>query len=70
MLGTNFLTGAGMEHPDGSPMDVTTDLFGTTRGRNPTPGPFEKLTIGTNTFRLTVGLAYKDGYNIGDLWGK
>ena len=60
MLGTNFLTGAGMEHPDGTPMDVTTDLFGAARGKNPTPGPFEKLNIGTNTFRLTVGLGYKD----------
>ncbi|MBM4148580.1 MAG: right-handed parallel beta-helix repeat-containing protein [Lentisphaerae bacterium] len=60
MLGTNFLTGVGMEHPDGTPMDVTTDLYGTTRGKNPTPGPFEKLTIGTNTFRLTVGLAYRE----------
>ena len=60
MLGTNFLTGVGMEYPDGTPMDVTTDLFGTTRGKNPTPGPFEKLTIGTNTFRLTVGLAYRE----------
>jgi len=60
MLGKNFLTGAGMEHPDGTPMDITTDLFGVARGKNPTPGPFEKLNIGTNTFRLTVGLAYKD----------
>jgi len=61
MLGTNFLTGIGMEHPDGTPMDVTIDLYGATRGKHPTPGPFEKLNIGTNTFRLTVGLAYKDG---------
>jgi hypothetical protein len=61
MLGTNFLTGVGMEHPDGTPMDVTTDLFGATRGKNPTPGPFENLKIGTNTFKLTVGLAYREG---------
>jgi len=61
MLGTNFLTGAGMENPDGTPMDVTTDFLGTTRGKNPTPGPFETLKSGTNTFTLRVGPGYKEG---------
>jgi hypothetical protein len=58
MLGTNFLTGVGMELPDGSPMDITTDLFGATRGTNPAPGPFERLNIKTNTFTLVVGPGY------------
>jgi hypothetical protein len=57
-LGVNSRTGMVMEEPDGTPIDVNTDMLGTPRSSNPTPGPFEDHTSGTKTYQLIVGPGY------------
>ncbi|HID23768.1 MAG TPA: DUF1565 domain-containing protein [Planctomycetaceae bacterium] len=47
LLGKTLFSNQGFENPDGSPLVIDRDFFGTPRDRNrPTPGPFEKIKAG------------------------
>ncbi len=53
LLGKARVSGTVYENPDGSPVTIDSDYFGTKRNkRNPTPGPFESR--GTGRLRLKV----------------
>ena len=51
--GNHKLFNLPFENPDGSPLAVDTDFFGTPRNpQNPFPGPFEVLTDGKQTIKV------------------
>jgi hypothetical protein len=62
-LGANSRTGALMEEPDGTPMDLTHDMLNAVRSPNPTPGPFEDHTSGRKAHALIVGPEYAMGHD-------
>lgn len=51
-LGKAKLPREAFEQPDGSPVSIDTDLLGTPRSLQPTPGPLESLREGTNRVKV------------------
>lgn len=53
LLGKTKVSSCAYENADGSPLCVITDYFGIKRsGRNPSPGPFEKITDGQHRIKV------------------
>lgn len=52
LLGKTKLAKASYECSDGSPITIDKDYFGYARRAKPTPGPFEQLKAGQNSWRL------------------
>jgi hypothetical protein len=53
MIGKIPLPQVFMEHPDGTPLDITTDYFGyPIDPKNVMPGPFQKIVPGINKFTV------------------
>ena len=52
-LGRAHVTGCAYESPDGTPLAIDADYFGSRRdGLGPMPGPFETVGDGTSTFKV------------------
>ncbi|MEN8228999.1 MAG: right-handed parallel beta-helix repeat-containing protein [Bacteroidota bacterium] len=53
LLGTSVRTGSAWENPDGSPVQIDFDFFGTERkSLNPSAGPFESIGSGVHTLQV------------------
>lgn len=52
MLGVPRLVRQRYENPDGTPLTINDDITGATRFDNPTPGPFEGVSVGHNLIKV------------------